>query len=719
MNERTSILSRLFVVLGLLLLLPATIVFQLLRINVVEGENLRELWNNQTIHYISIPAERGGIYDMNGTQLASNSVAYRVAVDPHSPGAMAEQFQKLGRILSRHTGRPASYYADRIRSAPARSRYIVLERSIDVQAWEEVMALNARGVILEEEYRRRYGFDNLGSHLLGYVNRGLTGMNGLENRYNHILRGEDGVQQVRRDRSNRIFAYVGAPRKRPIQGHSLHTTINSFIQAIAEEELKEGVKRTRANYGTAIILDPKTGAIRAMANYPDFNPNSPGANNSDNRRNYAVADMVEPGSTFKLVAAIAAVEQGVVDFNETFETPSSGQKNIYGQMMRDHDPLGTLDFTRAISKSSNIAVSEIAMRLSPDVFYQYARNMGFGTPTSIDLPNEEAGRLQKPYEWSRVTLPWMSIGYEVQATPIQIAQAYAAFANDGVMMRPYVVERITNEFGETVQINRPSRVRRIARRSTIEKLMPVFQEVVSDSGTAGWAKVDGLSIAGKTGTAQKFIDGRYRNAYRASFVGFFPVENPRYVVLVMLDEPRTSYYGGFTAGQIFREVATRIAGLDPDVRYQVPKSDEKPETPRFTPSVAGLERVQASRLLSSLGIPYRSSGRGSTILSQTPSPGSELESGIQLELVLGDLPGQPIPEEGPDLVTIPELRGLSMRQANALLLQLGLNVEMIGSGTIYNQFPQAGEQMRTGRAVTVRGRVRQFQPATIAQSGVY
>lgn len=712
MDERTAIVSRLFVALGLILLIPAAIFLQLLRINVIEGENLRELWSSQTIHYITIPAQRGAIYDINGTQLASNSVAYRIAVDPGAPGARMDQFEELARILSNYTGRPPSYYMSRIRNAPARSRYVVLERSINVAAWEEITALNARGVIREEEFRRRYGFDALASHLIGYVNHNLEGMGGLENRYNETLSGTDGLQQVRRDRSNRIFAYVGAPRKQPVQGHSLHTTIDSFIQAIAEEELREGVARTRSNYGTAIVMDPKTGAIRAMANFPDFNPNNPGSGERANRRNYAVADMVEPGSTFKLVAAVAAVEQGAVDFDEKFETPENGQRLIHGQMMRDHDPLGTLDFTQAIARSSNIAVSEIAMRLKPEIFYQYARNMGFGTPTSIDLPNEEAGRLQKPYEWSRVTLPWMSIGYEVQATPIQLLQAYAAFANGGVMMRPYVVERITNEFGETVQMQRPSRVRSIARPETIRKLKPVFREVVSDSGTAGWAEVEGLNIAGKTGTAQKFIDGRYRNAYRASFVGFFPVEDPKYAVLVMLDEPRTSYYGGFTAGQIFREIATRIAGLDSDVRRSVTPPEAGEEAPGdYAPAVVGLDRDSALRLLSGLRIRYSSSGEGRYVLSQSPSPGEKISRGERLELRIGT-PGE---ERGEDeLITVPELRGLSMRQASSLLGQAGLEVERIGSGTVYNQFPQAGEKMRQGRSVTIRGRIRQFQPQSVS-----
>jgi cell division protein FtsI/penicillin-binding protein 2 len=709
-NERTAILSRLFVVLGLILLLPTAIIVQIVRINLIEGENLRELWNNQTIHYINIPAQRGSIYDKNGSQLATNSVVYKIAVDPHAPSARHDHFQTISSILSKYSGKSAGSYMNRIRNAPSRSRYIVLERNIDVDAYEEIMELDARGVILEKEYRRSYSFGSLASHALGFVNHKIEGMSGLESSYNNILKGEDGLQQVRRDRSNRIFAYVGAPRKMPIQGYSLHTTIDAYIQAIAEEELKQGVEETMSKYGTIIIIEPATGAIRAMANYPDFDPNAPASNPNENRRNYAVSDMVEPGSTFKIVTALAAVEQGVVDFDELFETPESGEVQIHGQMMRDHDPLGTVNFTQAIAKSSNIAISEIAMRLSPEVFYQYARNLGFGTPTSIDLPNEVSGRLQRPFEWSRVTLPWMAIGYEVQATPLQLLQAYAAFANDGMMMRPYVVERITNDFGESVKLNTPSKVRRIASKKTIEKLLPVFREVLSDSGTASWASVEGLDIAGKTGTAQKFIDGRYRNTYRASFTGFFPADNPKYAILVILDEPGTSFYGGFTAGTIFKQTAKRIAGLDNEVRRTMTPQQQMEQSLRsYAPSLVGMEKNNASKLLSGLGIDFSTHGRGSSILSQNPEPGEEIEPGRRLRLELGELKDDTVSDE---YARIPDLNGMNMRQAADILQSLGLDIRLIGSGTIYKQFPDPGELMRLGRTVSVRGKIREFNPST-------
>ncbi len=711
MKERTAILSRMFIVFGLILLIPTAIGLQLLRINFWEGEKLRELWSEQAIDNISIPAQRGNIYDDDGSLLVTNSVAYKVALDPHVPGLTRDQVRQLCNTLSKHTGVAASRYLNKVDAAPRRSRYVVLEDNIDTEAYEEIRALNIRGVIQEEDYQRRYNFGTLAAHVLGFVNHGLEGMIGLEKEYNKQLKGTDGVQQVRRNRNGGIFAYVGAPRKQPQQGHSLHTTIDSHIQAILEEELKAGIDRTKSDYGSAIVMDPNTGAIKAMANYPTYNPNNPASSENENRRNYAISDMIEPGSTFKLVTAIAAVEQNKVKFDETFETPEDGNMQIHGQWMRDHDPLGTLTFPEVISKSSNIATAEIAMRLSNDTFYQYARNLGYGTPTNIDLPNEVAGRLQKPYEWSEVTLPWMSIGYEVQVTPMQIAQSYAAFANGGKMMRPYLISKITDGEDNTVWEYTPVEVRQIALKSTLDKLSPVFKEVVSDSGTAEYAQVTGLSIAGKTGTAQKFIEGRYRSAYRSSFVGFFPADDPKYVCLIVMDEPGIyPPYGGYIAGPVFRETSKRIAGLDNEIEKQIIES-EKPSSPwAYAPEVREMTLDEAKHILKNQRLAYDTEGSGVWVAGQEPKPGSRLEPADEIVLTLSAAMTSADTSEVPDTHgVIPDVGGMNMRKASLLINSQGFEARLIGSGTVYTQFPRPGDLMQKGRTVTVRGKARSME----------
>ena len=717
---RGAIMGRMFVMLGILLLLPAALLVQLVRINFIEGEGLRQLWNKQAITEIAIPAERGNIYDRNGTLLATNTIDYRMALDPKVPGMTQAQIDSVLATLGRTTGKGKAYYHGILKDAPTRSRYVVLEKTMNSMQKEELANLGIRGVILEENYRRSYTFGSLAAHAMGFVNHEMKGRIGLESHYDKELRGVDGVQQVRKDAFQRVFEYVGAPKKLPIEGYDLHTTIDASIQAILEDELQVGVQRYQANYGTGIIMNPTTGEILAMANYPSYDPNIPGDINEENRRNFAIADMVEPGSTFKLVTAIAAVEQGVIEDGELFETPEDGAVHIHGLTLRDHDPLGTMNFEEVIQQSSNVATAEIAMRLDNDTFYQYARNLGFGTPTHVDIAGEESGRMAKPFEWSLVSLPWMSHGYELLSTPLQTTQAYAAFANRGSLMRPYLVKEITNSNGQVVEQFQPTRIRRVAKATTLDKLYPVFESVVSDSGTGDLAQIPGLRIAGKTGTAKKVVNGMYSSRYRGSFVGFFPVDAPQYVLYIMLDEPKPVGYGGYTAGPIFKQVALRIAGLDQDLQQQLVQHDNN-NTFAIAPSLLGLSPEQAGDLLESLYIPYDIEGEGEWVVKQHPAPGDTLFTKKRLQLQIHPKSGLLNPHKDSqtalkvaetneiERIELPELRGMSMRTAHSMLAELGLKTQRIGSGTIYAQFPLAGEFTRPGRTVTLRGKARSFE----------
>jgi cell division protein FtsI/penicillin-binding protein 2 len=710
-----SVKIRILLVFGMVMLFPLAISVQMMRIQALEGAALRSLWDTQAIDAISIPAQRGKILDSRGRILVSNTVTYSIAIDPLVPNTRSAHIDTILSTLSSHTGRPVSEYRHRIRQAPTGSRYIVLERSAPREAYTALRSLRLRNSILEEQYRRRYNYETLAAHILGYVNHEVTGQMGLEAFYERVLRGRDGEQQVQRDRTGRIKQMVGAPRRQPVEGYTLKTTIDAHIQAIVEEELRAGVERTRARYGSVIVLDPRTGAIRALANYPTFNPNLLLREESDFRRNTAISDMIEPGSTFKLVTAIAAVEQNLVKMDEIFVTPDNGVQMIFGQAMRDHNPLGTLDFSDVIRKSSNIATAEVAMRVPRETFFQYARNLGFGSLTGIDLTSEEAGRIQRPYQWSNVTLPWMSIGYEVQVTPLQIAMAYGAFANNGTLMKPYIVEEILDERGKTVQNTRPTAIRRAIKPETIRTLIPAFEGVVTEDGTAVFARIEGIAIGGKTGTAQKYIDGMYRNRYRASFVGFYPTSEPQYVVLVILDEPRTSIYGGFTSGPIFRQITSRIMGLDENLQKDVVEQVD-PGLLALMPSLRGLSGNVAAGLLENLSVRHDIEGRGPVVIAQNPQPGEPLQRRERVTLSLGHSSAQDSDQTGRPRGEVPDIRGMSMRQAVLTLTEAGYESQMVGSGTIYRQFPEAGAVYELGREVTARGRARSMQLITTASN---
>jgi cell division protein FtsI (penicillin-binding protein 3) len=415
------------------------------------------------------------------------------------------------------------------------------------------------------------------------------------------------------------------------------------------------------------------------------------------------------------VTAVAAVEQQVVDFQQVFETPENGEVVIHGLTLRDHDPLGDITFEEVMRQSSNVATAEIAMRLKNETFYQYARNLGFGTPTYVDIAGEESGRMAKPYEWSMVSLPWMSHGYELLATPLQVTQAYAAFANEGKLMRPYIVDRIEDKKGNLIRVHEPTEIRRVAKKGTLEKLLPIFESVVSDSGTGEFAQVDGIRIAGKTGTAKKVVNGRYTNRYRGSFVGFFPVEDPSYVAYILLDEPKPVGYGGYTAGPVFRQVATRILGLDNELMQQVSQREENDER-IVVPNLRGLTRKQASRITDELDLRVAFNGEGGIVMEQLPASGDTLYKTGEITLDLSNT-GEAVAEatDALSLVTLPDLRGMNMRQAVHLLHSMGLQADINGSGTIYAQFPLQGADMRPGRTVTLRGKARSLE--TLTQSG--
>ncbi len=716
-EHRTSILSRMFIVLGFLFLIPCALAFQLIRINYVEGDGLRTLWTKQAIDEIPIPAQRGNIYDKNGTLLATNVADYQIALDPKVPGLTRNQINTLLAKLGQVTRQPASIYQQKVNDAPSRSRYVVLAKNLTGIQKDEIAQLGIKGVIIEENFRRKYTFGSLAAHSIGFVNHSMNGRTGIEAFYNDELNGEDGVQQVRKDPFNRVFEYVGAPKKLPIDGYSLHTTIDAYIQAILEDELKAGVEKHNANYGTGIIMDPKTGAILALANYPTYDPNFPGSSEDENRRNFAISDMVEPGSTFKLVTAIAAVEQNKVDFDEIFETPEDGEKVIHGLTLRDHDPLGNIDFEEVMRQSSNIATAELAMRLDNDRFYQYARNLGFGTPTYVDIAGEESGRMAKPYEWSMVSLPWMSHGYELLSTPIQVAQAYAAFANEGLLMRPYIIDRIEDNNGNILSEHEPVEIRRVAKKKTLQKLLPVFESVVSDTGTGEFAQVEGLRIAGKTGTAKKVVDGRYTSNYRGSFVGFFPVENPKYVCLIMLDEPKPIGYGGYTAAPIFREVAKRISGLDDDLRNQMMTEPLASQSEfQITPNLVGLSSTEAQQLAEIMNVELKTVGTNGFVSQQFPAANDTLWAGKELEVTISSsYASSDTAQVREGYTRIPDVKGLSMRNAVAMLKNAGLEIEKIGSGTVFAQFPKQDQIMRKGGKVTIRGKARSLETVTIAK----
>ena len=664
---------------------------QLVRIQTDEGPELRARGAQQSESVITLAAQRGTILDRRGRALAVNTARYEVAADPTAPGFDGRAAELYG-LLGRLTGRSADHYRQRVADRASR-QYVVLVRDLDEASKEALDAAGFSGLIVTGSYQRRYNYGSRAAHVLGHVTRDLEGVSGLEMVLDQDLEGTPGRQAVQRDRRGVVKAVVGGTRVEPRHGDDVVLTIDLVRQAILEEELARGVEAAGADWGTAVALDPRTGAILALANVPTYDPNRPGAYSDAARRNHAIVDRIEPGSTFKLVTAVGAVESGAVSPTDVLDT-GDGWKVFKGRTMRDSHGYGRISFGDGITKSSNIAMAMAAERMGPGALYQAARDLGFGQPTFVDLPGEIAGSLRRPDTWDGLTLPWMATGYSVEVTPLQIAVAYAALANGGLLVRPYVVqERRQHATHQVLWQARQDSVRRAFRAQTAAQLMPYFENVVSKTGTAPLAQVAGLRIAGKTGTAQRATGGGYSRTYRASFAGMFPVEKPEVVIAIVLDRPVNGFYGGTVAAPIFGAVARRWIGTFPSIAERVaPSGTIAARHSARVPRVDGLPATLAAQRLEAEGFRTRwDDDQPWHLVSSRPAAGDTLELADAVRLDETD-------DAAP--AVMPDLRGRSVRQAVAWLRALGVEPRVAGRGVIRQQSAAPGRPLP--QAVSLR-----------------
>lgn len=691
-----------YVVLTLLSILPVLVFGQVLRIYLYEGAELRERGEEQASSVLAIPAMRGAILDNEGRTLAVNAARYDLALDPSVPG-FAQARKSFVDRLSRLTGEPASRLAQRIRNRPS-PKYVLLRRGLTEPQKEAIESWNVPGLLLEPEFARRYNYGRTLSHVLGHVNADGDGIAGLELQYNDVLRGQDGRRVVKRDRRGVIRSYVGGSVVEPRNGEQLVLTIDLIRQTIVEEELASGVEESGSNWGTAVAMNPYSGAVLAMANYPTYDPNTTGRFPTEARRNHAITDRIEPGSTFKLVAAVAAMEEGGISLDDTIDT-GNGYRVFGRRGLRDTHGHGRISFEEVIAVSSNIGVAESVRELDGGDLYQYARNLGFGQPTWIDLPGEVSGTLKKPSDWSGTTKTSLSIGYEVEATPLQLLTAYCALANGGLLVRPFVLRERRDYTGEVIWTARQDSIRRAFRRRTANKLLPAFERVVNE-GTATRAQIAGIPVAGKTGTAWKVHEGSYMSRRaRASFIGFFPAEKPQVALIVVLDEPRTSIYGGLTAAPIFRRIGERWINTFPDLARQrslaVADAERERTAAAEAVSLADVSGQPAAVAVAALVAQGFHADRPDadeaalTVVRQSPRPGTDAKPGTHVRLETDAVSETSIT---PDATVMPDLRGLSVRQAVFWLAREGVTPTIEGHGRVVRQSPDPGTPL-TKKAV--------------------
>ena len=436
-KRRVNYSGRINFLRGLFALIFIGIMVKLVIVQVLQGFYYHRVAQDQYESRVVLKANRGLIYDRNGSLIVSNSYGYSYAADPQllDGSQKSEIAQKLGSVLDV----PASYFMGRLQT---KARFVWLARDLTPAQSGALHGFKMYGLIRLQEQRRMYPYGSSAGQILGFTNVDGRGAAGIELEFDSLLAGTNGYEIMQRDGLGRKMPSVSYPKVDPVPGCNIQLTLDMNIEQIVEQELAAGVKRTGAKAGTAVFMDPNTGEILAMATYPAFNPGNLSDYKSSDARDRAITDVYEPGSTFKIVTASAALEEGIVNPEKMFFA-DNGNYTYFGNVISDFEPSGWITFKRAIEVSSNIVFSKVGRKVGSDKFYRYARDFGFGTPTGITLPGEVSGELPKPYQWSRVSLAYMSFGYGVLVTTLQMAQAYAAIANGGTLMQPYIVNKIT------------------------------------------------------------------------------------------------------------------------------------------------------------------------------------------------------------------------------------------------------------------------------------
>jgi len=515
-------------------------------IQVLKGTEYKKIALRQHQRHIKLEAKRGIIYDRNGKALVINLPVesfFAIPESVKSPNQVAKAFSSSN-----------SNYKQIKEDLRTRKHFVWLKRKVEKRESHTIKQRKLEGVWAKNETKRFHLYGDLAEEILGFTDVDNRGLAGVEYQYDQYLAGKDGKAIFQRDGHRNSYRIAEYPLQEPKDGKNLVLTIDIELQSIVEEELKKGIELTRADGGSAIFMKPQTGEILAMA-YCGKDDGLP-------VRNRTISDNFEPGSTFKIITAAAALEEKILSPQDSIFA-EKGEFRIGKRTVHDIKSYEWLSFKESVIYSSNIALSKIAMMLGKDKLYRYICDFGIGKKTGIDLPGEANGFISSPQRWRDFVLSCVGFGQGISLTAIQLVHAYSAIANDGILMKPFVVKAILDENGDTLKSRSPTPVRQVVSEETAHLLVDFMKGVVC-FGTGQRAKMEGMTIVGKTGTAQKAKPGGggyEKDNFIASFIGFFPAEDPHMVGLITLDSPREEHLGGLTAAPVFKNAAKRIISL--------------------------------------------------------------------------------------------------------------------------------------------------------------
>jgi cell division protein FtsI (penicillin-binding protein 3) len=630
---------------GLAVLWALVILWRLVDLQVVRRDSLELRARRQHERTIKIAALRGRIVDRHGQTLAESLEVPSLYADPSAIPEPAAAAARLAPLLGL---KPAEILRD---LRPEKS-FVWLAQKVSPATAKAVRALGIRGVGEIPDSERFYPGGRLAAAVLGYIGTEGNGLGGIESKYDEQIRGRSGSLLAVRDGVGvNVLQYLERPSS---TGHDLELTLDTVIQYHAEAELERAMRETRSAWGSVVVLEPATGAILAMASSPSFNPNAFAEAPKGARRNLGVMEAYEPGSTFKVITAAAALERGLVRPEEVIDC-GHGQVTVAGQKIRDHKVFDLLTFADVLAESSNVGAIRVGLRVRPEEFHQTILAFGFGSAVGSGLPGDSPGRVWGPHRWSRVSQASMSIGQELRATPLQVLRAVAAVGNRGLLPQPHIL---------APGADGPPPARRVITPSTAATLNALLERVVAE-GTGKRAALPGYTVAGKTGTAQKSNEHGYLDEHTASFAGYVPSTDPRLAIIVVLDSPRGPFHGGEVAAPVFARIAlpalrwlqvaprSEPGGGPVAVRAGLPPSAERAAPPLLrtaagepvVPDVAGASARTALTLLARAGLTAHLEGTG-TVVAQDPAAGGILQEGAVVRLLLSPEPA-PADEQDP------------------------------------------------------------------------
>jgi len=645
--------SRALVVLFCVFLFLTFLVIKLTDIQIINSEELKYYAERQQTRIESIQADRGLIYDRNGLLLAYNRDDISFYIDLRM---LPETKKKeVAEKFSVAFGKSAKHYLKIMNQS---GKTVCLEKKGKRELASNLLNYKLPALFYREDPTRVYQYGVIGAHVLGYVNHEYVGANGIEKAFEENLKGENGTRLVERNAIGDIITVADEETRSAIPGDNLFLTIDKTYQCILTEELIKGLETYKGKSVSGIIMDPKSGEILALANAEDFDPNYYWKYDDFQRKNRVITDTYEPGSTFKTITLAALLNEGTCKESDLVYV-ENGKYKFRNSYIYDTHKNKYLTVKGVMEESSNIGIAKLTQNLDAESYFKYLRDFGFGTYTSLSLPGEVKGKLRSPLNWSKLTKTYMSFGYGLSVTPLQLATAFCSIVNGGILYQPQILKKQVDKNGPPIYQSSPVTVRRVISEMTSQRMRKILAGAV-ENGTGKNAKIENISVGGKTGTAKIVENGKYAEGkYNSSFVGFFPVEDPKIVCLIVVNQPELEKYGSKVAAPIFKNIAERI--LQTDLQFF--------EKNKNLPGTESIERNNSENIEP---VFVNNNNQTNEIKPIQVNYSKEINKNV-----------------------MPDLKGRTVKDALVILNLLGLNYKINGSGVVTKQSIAPGTVIKT------------------------